>query len=99
MAMQKASVKREFNAPEVSEHERGREDHGGRVGDVLAHDVLGDVSASRLEEGVLSTDVAAGDDSGSTNEGGTDVGQDVTVTDHDPRGVQVSIQKSRPRKA
>lgn len=31
-------------SPEVPEHERGGEDHGGRVGNVLAHDVLGDVS-------------------------------------------------------
>ena len=33
----------------------------------------------RLEESVLSSQVASGDDSGSSNEGGSDVSDDVTV--------------------
>ena len=41
------------DAPEVSEHHGGGEDHGGGVGAVRAHDVLRDVTASRLEEGVF----------------------------------------------
>jgi hypothetical protein len=63
---------------EVAKHERGREDHRRRVGDVLAHDVLGDVPASGLEERVLATNVAAGDDTGATNESGSDVADNVT---------------------
>lgn len=38
---------------EVSEHHSSREHERDRVGLVGAHDVLTDVSASRLEEGVF----------------------------------------------
>lgn len=41
------------DAPEVSEHHGGGEDHGGGVGAVRAHDVLRDVTASGLEERVF----------------------------------------------
>lgn len=54
--------------------------------------------ASRLEEGVLPTDVAAGDDTGSTDEGGADVGDDVTVQvghDHDVELLGLGYQLHR----
>lgn len=38
---------------EVSEHHSSREHESNRIGLVGAHDVLTDVSASRLEEGVF----------------------------------------------
>lgn len=78
----------------VSEHHRRRQDERGRVGLVRAHDVLrvspsrvmhfarahlSDVSASGLEEGVLSAKVASGDDTRSTDKGGSDVTADGAV--------------------
>jgi hypothetical protein len=53
----------------MAEHHRGREDHGRRVRLVGAHDVLADVSASGLEQGVFTTKVAAGHDAGAADEG------------------------------
>jgi hypothetical protein len=70
----------------VTEHHRGGENHGGGVGDVLTHDVLGDVTAPGLEEGELSSDVGSRDNTGTSDESGTDVGNDRTVKvghDHD----------------
>lgn len=58
---------------EVLEHERRREEHRRRVRDVLAGNVLGDVSASGLEEGVLAADVGAGDNTGSSDEGSSNL--------------------------
>ena len=62
------------------------EKHSSGVGLVLALDVETDVSAAGLEDGDLATHVAAGDDTGATDEGGANVGQDATVQirhDHD----------------
>ena len=39
--------------PEMPEHHRGGEDHGGGVGAVGAHDVLRDVTTARLEQRVF----------------------------------------------
>lgn len=40
-------------SPQMSQHHRSTEDHSGRVGSVCAHQVLGDVSASRLEQRIF----------------------------------------------
>lgn len=74
----------------MSEQHASGQDHGDGVGLVGTHNVLTNVSASRLEEGVFlsdtvsavfefesrgthSTNVATGNDTGSTDESGTDV--------------------------
>lgn len=62
----------------AEEHGAGK-DHGAGVSLVLALDVQADVTATRLEDGNITTHVAARDDTGTTNEGGTDVGQNATV--------------------
>lgn len=70
----------------VAQQHAAGQDHGGGVGLVLALDVETDVTATGLEDGDLTAHVAAGDDTGTTNQGGTDVGQDTTVQvrhDHD----------------
>lgn len=53
---------------EVAQHHGSGENHGGGVGLVGAHNVLTDVPTSGLEEGVFATKVAAGDDTGTTDE-------------------------------
>jgi hypothetical protein len=70
----------------VAEEHGSAEEEGSGVGLVLALDVETDVTAAGLENGDLATHVAAGDDTGSTNKGSTNVGQDTTVQvrhDHD----------------
>jgi hypothetical protein len=70
----------------VSQHHSGGQDQSGRVGLVLALDVKTDVTASRLEDGDVAAHVASGDDSGSSNETSTDVGENTSVQvghDHD----------------
>lgn len=62
----------------AEEHGAGK-DHGAGVSLVLALDVQTDVTATRLEDGNITAHVAARDDTGTTNEGGTDVGQNATV--------------------
>ena len=64
---------------EVSEHEDTGEKHGSGVGLVHALDVETDVTATGLEEGNVVTHVTAGNDTGTTNEGSTDVGEDGAV--------------------
>lgn len=71
---------------EMSEEHATGEDHGSGVGLILTLDVETDVTATGLEDSDLATHVAAGDDTGSTNESGADVGQNTTVKvghDHD----------------
>lgn len=53
----------------VTQHHGGGKDHGGGVGLVGSHNVFTDVSASRLEKGVFSAEIASGNDTWSTNEG------------------------------
>lgn len=80
--------------PEVAEEHGTGKDHGGGVGLVGTHDVLTDVSASGLEEGVFlyklvlvhstaidtyTANVGTGHDTGATDKGGTNVADDVTV--------------------
>lgn len=64
---------------EVTEEHRAREDQGSWVSLVLALDVETDVTAARLENSNITAHVATGDETGSTNEGGADVGQNTTV--------------------
>jgi hypothetical protein len=70
----------------MTQHHGCTEDHGSGVGLVGAHDVGRNVTASRLEESVVTADVAARDDTGATDEGSADVRHDGTVKvghDHD----------------
>lgn len=69
----------------AQEHGAGQE-QSGRVGLVLALDIETDVTATGLKDGNVATHVAAGHDTGATDKGGTNVGQDTTVQvghDHD----------------
>lgn len=63
----------------VAEEHGAGQDQGGGVGLVLALDVETDVTATGLEDGDVAAHVAAGDDTGTTDEGGTNVGQNATV--------------------
>lgn len=63
----------------VTQKHRTGQDHGTGVGLVLALDVETDVTATGLEDGDVTTHVATGNKTGSTNESGTDVGQDTSV--------------------
>lgn len=70
----------------VSQEHAAAENHGSGVGLILALDVKTDVTAAGLEDGNLTTHVATRDDTGATNQGGTNVGQDASVQvrhDHD----------------
>lgn len=70
----------------VAQEHAARQDHGGRVGLVLALDVKADVSASGLEDGNVTAHVAAGHDAGPADKSGTNVGQNAAVQvrhDHD----------------
>ena len=64
---------------EVAEEHGSAEEEGGRVGLVLALDVETDVAAAGLEHGHVAAHVAAGNNTGSTDQGGGDVGEDTTV--------------------
>ena len=63
----------------VTQEHRARQDHGTGVGLVLALDIETDVTATRLEDSNVTTHVATGDQTGSTNERSTDVGKDTSV--------------------
>jgi hypothetical protein len=60
------------------QHATGQK-HSSRVGLVLALDVKTDVTATRLENSDLTTHVATRNNTGTTNESGTNVGQNTTV--------------------
>ena len=69
----------------AKQHSSGQ-DQSSRVGLVLALDVETDVTASRLEDSDVAAHVASRNDTGSTNESSTDVGQNTSVQvghDHD----------------
>ena len=71
---------------EMAEKHSSTKDHSSGVGLILALDIQADVTATRLENGNLTTHVAARDNTGATNESSTNVGQDTTVQvrhDHD----------------
>lgn len=71
---------------QVAEKHGTRQQQSGGVGLVLALDIQTDVSATGLEHGDVAPHVAAGDDTGTANQGGADVGQNATVEvghDHD----------------
>ena len=70
----------------VTQHHAAGEDESGGVGLVLALDVKTDVTAAGLEDGDLTAHVAAGNNTGATDETGADVGENATVKvghDHD----------------
>lgn len=64
---------------EVAEEHGGGEDQSAGVGLVLALDVETDVTASGLEDGDLTTHVASGHDTGTTDETSSDVGENTSV--------------------
>jgi hypothetical protein len=63
----------------VSQQHAAGQKHSSGVSLVLALDVKTDVTATRLENSNLATHVATRDNTGTTNKGGTNVGQDTTV--------------------
>lgn len=63
----------------VSQHHGSRQDQSSGVGLVLALDVKTDVTASGLENGNVAAHVAARNDTRSSNETSTNVGQDASV--------------------
>ena len=70
----------------VSQEHASGKDESGRVGLVLALDVETDVSASGLEDGDITTHVASGNDTGTTDETSSNVGENTSVQvghDHD----------------
>lgn len=64
---------------EVTKHHAAGKKESGGVGLVLALDVKTDVTAAGLEDGDLTAHVATRNDTGTTNETGTDVGENATV--------------------
>lgn len=71
---------------QVAQQHRAGQEQGSGVGLVLALDIQTDVSAAGLEDGNIAAHVAAGNQTGATDQGGTNVGQDATVQvghDHD----------------
>lgn len=63
----------------VSQQHAAGQKHGSGVGLVLALDVKTDVTATGLENGNLTAHVATRDNTGTTNKGSANVGQDTTV--------------------
>jgi hypothetical protein len=63
----------------VSQHHGGGEDHGSGVRLVTSLNVQSDVTTSGLENGVLTSHVGTGNDTGSSDKGGSNVGQDRSV--------------------
>lgn len=63
----------------MSQKHGGRQNHGGGVSSTSALDVKTNVSATGLENGVLGTQVDTGDETGASNETGTNVGKNGTV--------------------
>lgn len=71
---------------EVTQQHASRQDERARVGLVLALDVETDVTATGLENGNITAHVAAWHNTGTTDKGSTNVGQNATVQvghDHD----------------
>lgn len=63
----------------MSQHHGGGEEDGSWVGLVLSLDIKTDVTASWLENGVLTAHVATWDETWPTNESGSNVGKDGSV--------------------
>jgi len=63
----------------VSQEHASRKDESGRVGLVLALDVETNVSAARLEDGDVTAHVASGNNTGTTHETSTNVGENTSV--------------------
>lgn len=64
---------------QVAKEHRTRQDHGSRISLILALDIKTDVTATRLENGNVTTDIAAGNNTGPTDERSTDIREDTTV--------------------
>jgi hypothetical protein len=64
---------------EMSEQHAAGQEHSSRVSLVLALDVKTDVTAAGLEDGDLTAHAATRDDTGTTNKGSANVGQDTAV--------------------
>jgi hypothetical protein len=64
---------------EVAQKHGAGKDHGARVSLVLALDIKADVTATGLKDSDVTTHVATGDETRSTNEGSTHVRQDTSV--------------------
>jgi hypothetical protein len=80
---------------DMLEHLGGAEEHGSGVGNVLAHALVKRVLRSRLENGDLSRVGGSGDKSGTADQSGGQVVNDVTVQvghDHDVKLLRVGDQ-------
>lgn len=64
---------------EMSEQHAAGQEHSSRVSLVLTLDVKTDVTATGLEDGDLTAHAATRDDTGATNKGSANVGQNTTV--------------------
>jgi hypothetical protein len=64
---------------DMAQHHGSRQDQGSGVSLVLALDVETDVTASRLEESDVAAHVASGDDTGTTDQASSDVGENTSV--------------------
>lgn len=79
----------------MPQHHCRREDHSGGIGLVLALDVLGDVAATGLKESEFTADVATRNNTGATDKGSTDVGNDGTIKIwHDLEGDQSAFSSA-----
>jgi hypothetical protein len=63
----------------VAEQHGSRKDHGAGVSLVLTLDIQTDVTATRLEDSNVTAHVAARNNTGTTDKGSTNVGQNATV--------------------
>lgn len=80
---------------QMTKHHCSRQDHSSRVRHVFTHDILGDVSAARLEDSVVSANVATRNDTWTADEGSTDVGDNSAVQighDHDVELLRLRYQ-------
>lgn len=71
---------------QVAEEHATRQDHGSRVGLILTLNIKTDVTASGLKDCNFTSHVAARDNTGTTDQGSTNVGENTTVQvghDHD----------------
>lgn len=72
--------------PQMPQEHRPGQQHRRRVRLILALDIQPHVSAAGFEDRDVASHIAAGDDTGPTDEGSADIGQDATVQvrhDHD----------------
>jgi len=63
----------------MSQHHGSTQNHRSRVRLIRSHNITGNVASTGLEKRVFATDVATGHNTGSTGEGGADIGYDSAV--------------------